>query len=85
MQIQIDHRYLPFLDHSETRDVLDYDLPVARIEDVLEGKIWAALDLDRRASKKSKDLSDIARLIEFSPTLRDHVPAELLAKIDSLS
>jgi hypothetical protein len=52
---------------------------------VLQGKIWAALDAERPASKKLKDLSDIARLIEFLPSLRDHVPAEILAKIDSLS
>jgi len=85
VQIQTDLRYLPFLDRAEIRSVLDYDLPVAHVEDVLQGKVWAALDPERRSSKKLKDLTDIARLIETSPKLRERVPAEVLKKIDSLT
>ena len=29
---------------------MDYKLPVARIEDILKGKVWAVMDIDRRAS-----------------------------------
>ena len=60
---------------------MDYQLPVARIEDILQGKIWAAMDADRRQSKRQKDLADIARILEVSPSLRSRVPGELLAKL----
>ena len=60
---------------------MDFQLPVARIEDILKGKIWAASDTTRRKSKRQKDLADIARILEVSPDLRDRVPAELLSKL----
>jgi hypothetical protein len=52
-----------------------------RLEDILQGKIWAAMDADRRQSKRQKDLADIARILEVSPDLRERVPAELLSKL----
>ncbi|MBI3780264.1 MAG: nucleotidyl transferase AbiEii/AbiGii toxin family protein, partial [candidate division NC10 bacterium] len=67
VQIQTDPRYLAFLPHATTREVLGIMLPVARLEDVLQGKIWAALDPTRRGSKRQKDLADIARLLEAHP------------------
>jgi len=54
-------------------------LPVAAPEDVLQGKIWAVQDAERRPSKRQKDLADIARLLEAQPALRERVPAEVLA------
>lgn len=81
MQIKTDPRYLPFLPRATSREVLGLTLPVARLEDVLQGKIWAALDPTRRPSKRQKDLADIARLIEVAPELRARVPAELLARL----
>ncbi|MFO3797400.1 MAG: nucleotidyl transferase AbiEii/AbiGii toxin family protein, partial [Anaerolineales bacterium] len=63
-------------------EVLGMKLPVARLEDVLQGKIWAALDPERRGSKRQKDLADIARLIEHYPHLRDRVPPEILARLE---
>jgi len=80
IQIQMDPRYLDFLNRAVIRDVMDYELPVANIEDLLQGKIWAALDTTR-PSKQLKDLSDIARLIEVQPTLSAKVPREILRKI----
>ena len=58
-----------------------YAEPVVSLEDVLQGKIWAALDPGRRPSKRQKDLADIARLIELHPALRQTVPQELLARL----
>jgi hypothetical protein len=81
IQIQTDPRYFPFVQRAELREVMDYKVLVARIEDVLQGKIWAALDSTRRPSKQLKDLSDIARLIEAEPQLEMHVPQEILSKI----
>jgi hypothetical protein len=81
VQIQTDERYFEFVDRATIREVMDLLLPVARLEDLLQGKIWAALDSTRRPSKQLKDLSDIARIIEVAPQLRGHVPLEILAKI----
>ena len=81
VQIQTDPRYLAFLTHASAREVLGIMLPVARLEDVLQGKIWAALDPTRPGSKRQKDLADIARLLEAHPDLRDRVPAEILARL----
>jgi predicted nucleotidyltransferase len=54
-------------------------LPVASLPDVLQGKIWAALDPERKGSKRQKDLADIARILEQYPDLRTQVPQELRA------
>jgi hypothetical protein len=48
---------------------------------VLQGKVWAALDAERRASKRRKDLLDIERILEVRPELRGLVPARLLNKL----
>ena len=81
VQIQTDPRYFSFLDHAEVRNVMDFQLPVASINDLLQGKIWAAMDATRRQSKRQKDLADIARIIEVSPDLRSSIPADLLSKL----
>jgi hypothetical protein len=80
-QIQTDPRYAAFVARAEERQVLGLGLPVAAIEDVLQGKVWAAQDPGRRPSKRQKDLADIARLIEVRPDLRDRVPPDVLARL----
>ena len=81
IQIQTDPRYLPFLARATKRPVLGLTLPVASLGDVLQGKIWAAMDPERRASKRQKDLADIARIVEAHPNLRGNVPQELLDRL----
>lgn len=78
LQLQTDPRYEAFLARATVRDVLGVQLPVASLEDVLQGKVWAALDSTRRPSKRQKDLADIARLIESYPQVRENVPDEIL-------
>jgi hypothetical protein len=80
-QIQTDPRYADFVERAVTRQVLGLALPVARLEDVLRGKVWAAQDPTRRASKRQKDLADIARVLEGYPHLRAQVPPEILARL----
>src|SRR5438045_1458155 len=46
VQIQRDERYGAFVDRSQVRVVLGKPMPVASVEDVLQGKIWAASDPD---------------------------------------
>jgi hypothetical protein len=81
IQIQTDARYGEFTDHASRRDILGLEMPVARLEDILQGKIWAIQDPDRRASKRQKDLADVARIIEAYPELRAHIPGDILARL----
>ena len=81
VQIQTDERYGSFVERATRRDVLGLDLPVASLEDVLQGKIWAAQDVGRRGSKRQKDLADIARILEKYPELRSQVPQDILARL----
>lgn len=81
VQIQTDERYALFLKNAENRNVLGLELPVASVEDVLHGKVWAISDPERRGSKRQKDLADIARILESYPNLRDRVPQEILARL----
>jgi hypothetical protein len=81
IQVQTDPRYAAFVDRASTQQVLNVTLPVATVEDVLQGKIRAATDESRRPSERQKDLADIARLIEKYPELRARVPDEILAKL----
>ena len=81
VQIQTDPRYSAFVDRASERTVLGVTLPVAAIEDLLQGKVWAAQDQERRASKRQKDLADIARLIEVRPDLRSLVPDSVRARL----
>ncbi len=83
VQIQTDPRYFDFPDRSSEREILGVRLPVASVDDVLAGKIWAVQDPERRASKRRKDLLDIERLIEAQPRLRAQVPADILAQFSN--
>ena len=80
VQFQTDPTYASFLQRAAVRDVLGIPLPVAHVEDVLQGKIWAARD-PAPPSKRQKDLADIARLIEAFPALRPRVPGDVLARL----
>ena len=81
VQIQTDRRYSSFVERAVIQTVLGMALPVASVEDVLQGKIWAVLDPERRASKRQKDLADISRLLEKYPELRLKVPQEIRARL----
>jgi hypothetical protein len=81
VQFQIDPQYGDFVERASTRDVLGLQLPVASIEDVLQGKIWAALHPERRVTKRRKDLLDIERLVESYPGLKSRLPEEILSQL----
>ncbi|MBN1866879.1 hypothetical protein JW916_06270 [Candidatus Sumerlaeota bacterium] len=74
IQVQTDPRYQEFLARAEPREVLGYRMVVAGLRDVLRGKLWAYADESRRPSKRQKDLSDILRLAETHPELKDELP-----------
>jgi hypothetical protein len=74
IQIKTDPRYQKFIKRAVDKNVLGYDIPVASMEDILQGKIWAYEDLARRPSKRQKDLADIMRLVETHPKLVSKLP-----------
>jgi hypothetical protein len=81
IQIQLDPRYAGFIERATIREVLGLRVPVAAIDDVLKGKIWAVEDHTQRGSKRQKDLADIARLLEAYPELRSEVPHTVLERL----
>ena len=82
LQIQTDPRYFDFVERATAREVLGMTLQVADVADVLKGKLWAAGDPTRRASKRLKDIADIARIIEVYPSLKDHVPESIRRRLE---
>ena len=81
VQIQTDPRYAAFVDRAAGREILGLTMPVASLEDVMNGKVWAAQDITRRGSKRQKDLADIARLLEAYPELRPQVPEAICKQL----
>jgi hypothetical protein len=82
IQLQTDPRYQGFIAHAEPRDVLGYKMEVAGLGDVLQGKVWAYTDKERRKSKRQKDLADIMRIIEVYPQLEAELPQSLREELD---
>jgi hypothetical protein len=81
MQLQTDPRYGAFIKNASERDVLNLRIPVAKLEDVLQKKIWATQDSAPRPSKRQKNLTNISRLLETHPELRSRVPENVLFRL----
>lgn len=77
IQIQTDERYRDFVGRAQRKEILGYEMRVASLADVLQGKIWAYSDTDRRKSKRQKDLADIFRIIETYPELKKILPENI--------
>ncbi len=82
IQLQTDPRYEGFVSIAQNRPVLGYTMKVARVEDVLQGKVWAYMDKTRRKSKRQKDLADIFRVIEKFPQLESTLPQSIREELN---
>jgi len=82
VQLQTDPRYQAFIPRASTREVLGYEMRVAALEDVLQGKAWAYMDAGRRRSKRQKDLADILRILETRPELEETLPEEVRRAVE---
>jgi hypothetical protein len=82
IQLRKDPRYQEFIPRAVRRNVLGYHMPVASLDDVVTGKLWAFEDTTRRGSKRQKDLADIMRLVETHPHLGASLPASIRSVID---
>ena len=83
LQIQFtqDLRYQDFIERAERREVLGNFIPVARLEDIMQGKIWAWTDPERRPTKRKKDELDLMRIAEAFPKLRPKIPREIVEQL----
>jgi hypothetical protein len=81
VQFTTDPRYKEFLANVTEREVLGVIIPVADVENIIRGKIWAWQDRMRRVSKRKKDELDLIRIAEAHPELRSLIPAEIVRQL----
>jgi hypothetical protein len=74
-------RYQDFLTDTTEREVLGLRVPVASLENIIRGKVWAWQDAKRRLSKRKKDELDLIRIAEAYPHLRQLIPDQIVAQL----
>jgi hypothetical protein len=79
IQFTVDERYQTFLAGTETRRILDQEVPVTSLENIARGKVWAWSDPKGRLSKRKKDELDLIRIAEKYPELRTLKPSAINA------
>lgn len=82
IQVSTEEMYLDFPVRSVPATVHGILMRVASLEDTLRGKIAAYEEPQRRPSKRQKDLSDISRLLEAHPEIKDLIPAPIYDKLE---
>jgi len=82
IQLTQDERYQNFISRAELREVLGELVPVADLKDIIQGKVWAWSDRQRRLSKRKKDELDLIRIGEAYPELRKKLPAEIVSQLE---
>ena len=84
VQVTLDERYQAFPSRAVVAEVFGVRLPVAALEDLVQGKLWALADPQRRASKKAKDKADLIRICESHAGMITLIPSGLLPEVDEL-
>jgi hypothetical protein len=82
IQFTTDPRYQDFLNDTTLYEVLGQKVPVASLENVIRGKMWAWADDSRRLSKRKKDELDLIRIAEKYPELRGMMPPEIKEQLE---
>jgi len=82
VQFTIDPRYQKFLADTETLQVLGQLVPVASLDNIVRGKVWAWSDPKRRLSKRKKDELDLIRIAEKYPELRQLMPPAIASQLE---
>jgi hypothetical protein len=82
IQFTTDPRYQDFLNDTNLYEVLGQKVPVASLENVIRGKMWAWADDSRRLSKRKKDELDLIRIAEKYPELRGMMPPEIKEQLE---
>lgn len=81
LQLSTDERYQEFISRAERREVLGVMVPVAALADLVQGKIWAWQDKERRLTKRKKDELDLMRIAEAYPHFVADMPAEIVRQL----
>jgi hypothetical protein len=81
VQFTTDARYQEFLVGAAEHEVLGVSVPVASLENITRGKVWAWQDEQRRPTKRKKDELDLMRIAESHLELRELIPAEILKQL----
>jgi hypothetical protein len=81
VQFTTDTRYQDFLAGGTERQVLGLAVPVASLQDIVRGKVWAWQDEQRRSTKRKKDELDLMRIAEAHQELRRLIPAEIVKQL----
>jgi len=82
VQFTTDARYQNFLEDATEHEVLGLRIPVASLEKIVQGKVWAWRDATRRLSKRKKDELDLLRIAESHPGLRPLIPEEITKQLE---
>jgi hypothetical protein len=81
IQCTTESRYQDFLANTAEREVLGLRIPVASLEDIVRGKVWAWQDEQRRSTKRKKDELDLMRIAEAYPQLRSLLPKQIVEQL----
>lgn len=82
LQLSTEDFYREVPGRGVAADVHGVLMRVASLEDTVRGKVKAWSEPSRRQSKRMKDLTDIARLLESHPTIWSLLPAELQHQLE---
>lgn len=82
IQFTKDARYAAFPSRAERREVLGRLLRVASLADLVQAKIWAWSDPQRRLSKRKKDELDLIRIVEKYPGFAKELPQPLREQLE---
>lgn len=81
LQLSTEDFYREFPARAVAADVHGILMRVASLADALSGKVKAWSEAGRRPSKRLKDLTDIARLVEAHPQLWADLPDDVKAQV----
>jgi hypothetical protein len=84
IQITLDTRYREFPSRAVLAELFGVRLPIAALEDIVQGKLWAIADPARRASKSIKDKADLARICESWPAVIPKIPRGIIPEVDAM-
>jgi hypothetical protein len=84
VQITVNSRYTGFPSRAVEAELFSVRLPVAALEDLVQGKLWALQDAHRRASKRLKDKTDLVRICESHSRVVALIPDGLIAEVDAM-
>jgi hypothetical protein len=84
LQITVNSRYGAFPARAVEGELFGVRLPIAALEDLVQGKLWAFTDLTRRPSQRAKDRADLIRICETRPQALALIEPGLIPEVDEL-